>query len=215
MYITVLAVEYAAVAVASFLLGAVPFAWLIGKLVVGVDLRYVGSGNPGATNLFRTAGAPWGILALLLDATKGWAPATIAPALYPDLPHLGVIAGAAAIAGHIWTPLLAFRGGKGVATTAGVFLAINFWLVVIGVATFAVVVAATRYVSAASLAGAAAATASSFLLPWLTHRAVDYVFVAFCVICFIVIVVAHRGNIKRLLAGTESKIGRRLARGRD
>ncbi len=110
IYINVLAVAYAAVLGCSFLLGAVPFSWLLGKIAVGVDLRYVGSGNPGATNLYRLAGAAWGIPALLLDAAKGWVPPTVAAALFPDVPAIGVVAGA--ISGRPFWPSVAGRASR-------------------------------------------------------------------------------------------------------
>jgi glycerol-3-phosphate acyltransferase PlsY len=196
------------IAVTSFLAGGVPFSWLLGK-VAGFDLRREGSGNPGATNLYRTAGAAWGITGLLLDVAKGFLPVLAARWLFPGLAMAAVVAAAAAIAGHIWTPYLGFRGGKGVATAAGAFLALNPLVLLIAVASFAVVVVATRYVSVGSMAAAVAAFGASLVLPLLAGRMVDLYFVAFCGACAVSIIAAHRKNIARLMAGTETKFGAR------
>ena len=204
---------YAAVLLVSFLVGALPFSWLLGKLA-GFDLRRAGSGNPGATNLYRAAGARWGVPGLLLDVAKGAAPAALALWLFPYLTAAAVLAAAAAIAGHIWTPFLGFRGGKGVATAAGGFLALNPLLIVIAVAVFLVVVASTRYVSLGSLSGAVIAFVASLAIPLFTRRPVDPYFVAFCAVCAAALIFAHRKNISRLLAGTESKLGGRKKDGR-
>lgn len=193
------------VALGSFLAGGIPFSWLLGK-VAGFDLRRVGSGNPGATNLYRTAGVAWGITGLSLDVAKGLVPVLAARWLFPELGIGTMVAAAAAIAGHIWTPFLGFRGGKGVATAAGAFLGLNPVLLLIAVAVFTAVVAATRYVSLGSMVGAAAAFAASFVLPLLAGRPVDPYFVAFYGVCAISIIVAHRKNIARLAAGTEGKL---------
>jgi len=199
---------YAGVALTSFLVGAVPFAWIIGKVGLGIDLRRVGSGNPGATNLYRTAGLAWGVPALLLDAAKGWLPAFLAARLFPEAAAIGVMAGGAAIAGHIWTPFLNFRGGKGVATAAGVFLGLNPLLLGVGLAVFLLVTAVSRYVSLGSLAGTFAAFLASFGLPLALGRPIDPYFVGFCGVCAAAIIFAHRKNISRLIAGTEGRIGK-------
>lgn len=196
------------IAIGSFLTGGIPFSWLLAK-IAGFDLRRVGSGNPGATNLYRTAGAAWGITGLLLDVAKGVFPVLAARWLFPELGAGAIVAAAAAIAGHIWTPYLGFRGGKGVATAAGAFLAINPLIVLIAVGVFAVIVAATRYVSLGSMGGAVVVFGASFALPLLAGRPVDPYFVAFCGVCAVSIIVAHRKNISRLIVGTEGKLGAR------
>ena len=197
---------YVGVAAASCIVGALPFSWFLGKLA-GIDLRRVGSGNPGATNLYRAAGAQWGVPGLLLDVAKGVAPVAAAQWLFPHLAAAGVLAAAAAISGHIWTPFLGFRGGKGVATAAGSFLALNPLLILVAFAVFLAVVAATRYVSLGSISAAGAAFAGSFTVPLILRRPVDPYFVVFCGVCTGVIIYAHRRNISRMLAGTESKLG--------
>lgn len=196
------------IAIGSFLAGGIPFSWLLGK-VAGFDLRREGSGNPGATNLYRTAGAAWGITGLVLDVAKGSLPVLAAQWLFPEFGVGAIVAAAAAIAGHIWTPYLGFRGGKGVATAAGAFLAINPLIILIAVGVFAIIVAATRYVSLGSMGGAVVLFGASFALPLFAGRPVDPYFVTFCGVCAISIIVAHRKNISRLIAGTEGKLGAR------
>ncbi|HUV86750.1 MAG TPA: glycerol-3-phosphate 1-O-acyltransferase PlsY [bacterium] len=199
---------YVGIVAASFLIGALPFSWFLGRMA-GIDLRRVGSGNPGATNLYRAAGARWGIPGFLLDVAKGVTPVAAAQWLFPHLAAAGILAAAAAISGHIWTPFLGFRGGKGVATAAGAFLALEPLLILIAFAVFLVVVAATRYVSLGSLSAAVAVFVASFALPLVSRRPVDPYFIVFCGVCSAAIVYAHRRNISRLLAGTESKLGGR------
>ena len=196
------------IAVGAFLAGGIPFSWLLGK-VAGFDLRREGSGNPGATNLYRTAGPAWGITGLVLDVAKGFLPVLAVRWLFPDLGAGAIVAAAAAIAGHIWTPYLGFRGGKGVATATGAFLALNPIILLIAVGAFAIVVAFTRYVSLGSMIGAVVAFAASFILPLLAGRPVDLYFVAFCAVCAASIIASHRKNIGRLIAGTEGKFGSR------
>jgi len=196
------------IAIGSFLAGGIPYSWLLGK-IAGFDLRREGSGNPGATNLYRTAGAAWGITGLVLDVAKGFLPVLAARWLFPGLGVGAVLAAAAAIAGHIWTPYLGFRGGKGVATATGAFLAINPLVLLIAVAAFAVIVVATRYVSLGSMTGAVVAFGASLGLPLLAGRPADPYFVAFCGVCAVSIIAAHRKNIGRLIAGTEGKFGAR------
>jgi glycerol-3-phosphate acyltransferase PlsY len=200
------AIAYLGAALASFLVGAIPFSWLLGKLA-GFDLRGIGSGNPGATNLYRAAGWRWGLPALLLDVGKGFLPVILVSWFFPDLVAAAVVAAGAAIVGHMWTPYLGFRGGKGVATAGGAFLALNPLLILITFAVFIAIVAATRYVSLGSIAAACVAFAGSFALPLSTRRPVDPYFVILCGVCAAAIIVAHRRNISRLLAGTERKMG--------
>jgi len=201
------ALYYVAVGAAAFVIGAIPFSWLLGKWGARVDLRRVGSGNPGATNLYRVAGAAWGIPGLFFDAAKGFGPVLAAVLLFPTLKAAGVVAATAAIAGHVWTPFLGFRGGKGVATGAGAFLALNPWLVLFAVAAFVAVVAFTRYVSLGSLTAVGVAFIGSFVIPAVRGRPLDVPFVVFCGVAAAVIVFSHRKNIRRMIAGEESKWG--------
>ncbi|MGD8718966.1 MAG: glycerol-3-phosphate 1-O-acyltransferase PlsY [Candidatus Zixiibacteriota bacterium] len=201
---------YVGIVLGAFIFGAVPFSWVLGK-IAGYDLRRHGSGNPGATNLYRTAGAKWGIPGLLLDIGKGVGAVVIARLLFPDVAAAGVCAAAGAIAGHIWTPFLGFRGGKGVATATGAFLALSPVLIIFAFLVFAVIVAITRYVSLGSITAAAAAFVGSFGIPLILGKPVDVYFVVLVGVCAVVIIFAHRGNISRLLAGTEGRLGKSKA----
>jgi glycerol-3-phosphate acyltransferase PlsY len=208
IFLGMLFFEYAGITLIAFLLGALPFTWFLGKMA-GVDLRRIGSGNPGATNLYRAAGARWGIPGLLLDVAKGAAPVAATQWFFPGLTGAATLAAAAAISGHIWTPFLGFRGGKGVATAAGAFLALNPLFVLVAFAVFVIVVVLTRYVSLGSVLAAITVFIASFAAPILNRRTLDPYFVVFCGVCAAAIVFSHRKNISRLLAGTENKLGKR------
>lgn len=194
--------------VVGYLAGSVPFGLLIAK-ARGVDLRNSGSGNIGATNVFRCVGKGWGILALALDALKGFAPAFWLPGLAaeavgaPAPVWLGVACGLAAVAGHNWPVWLGFKGGKGVATSAGMALGVAPGAVGIGLAAFALVVVATRWVSLASMLGCAAATAAG----WWLYGGGERAWLVWVLGAMTLLVVwRHRANIRRLLAGTEPRI---------
>ena len=143
---------------ASYLLGAVPFGLIVAR-ARGVDIRKVGSGNIGATNVFRSVGKPWGILVYALDMLKGWAPAALFPGLVANIAgaaplHLDLACGLAAVAGHNWPVYLRFKGGKGVATTSGVLLGVSPTCMGLGLLTWIVVFVTSRYVSVASMVAA-------------------------------------------------------------
>lgn len=196
---------------AGYLMGSIPFGLLIAK-ARGVDLRHSGSGNIGATNVFRCVGKGWGVLALVLDALKGFVPAFFFPDLMqaqfcefcePVPSWLGVACGLAAVAGHNWPVWLGFKGGKGVATSAGMALGVAPGAVGIGLAAFALVVVATRWVSLASMLGCAAATAAG----WWLYGGGEKGWLVWVLGAMTVLVVwRHRANIGRLLHGTEPKI---------
>ena len=133
----------------AYIVGAIPFGWLIG-MSRGVDVRKAGSGNIGATNVWRTVGKGWGVLAFVCDFLKGLAAPLVARAIAPDLEYLPVAAGAAAVAGHMWTCFMRFKGGKGVATAFGMLVAIVPWVSLAALAIFAATVYATHYISASS-----------------------------------------------------------------
>ncbi|MCX7819746.1 MAG: glycerol-3-phosphate 1-O-acyltransferase PlsY [Kiritimatiellae bacterium] len=193
---------------AGYWLGSVPFAYLIGR-AHGVDIRRVGSGNVGATNVGRTLGWGWGVLTFVLDTAKGWVAAVGSPwvgermAAAASPPWLGLLCGAAAVAGHIWPIWLRFRGGKGVATCAGVLLGVAPAAAVVGVATWAVVFAMRRIISLASLAAALAVP----LAAWVVYARVDVWRPWALTVLGALVVWRHRSNIRRLLEGTEPAIG--------
>ena len=204
------------ISVLAYLLGSIPFGYLVVRARSGADIRETGSGGTGATNVSRGAGKVAGVLTLILDALKGAAAIVIAklildPSLLTSV-DLGnwAIAGAAilVILGHMFPVWLGFRGGKGVATGVGVFLVLAPIAVLGAGSVFFAIVSATRFVSLGSIV--AASTIPLFI--WLQHGLIKPV-AAFwpvlvaAVLIAVLIVFAHRGNIQRLLRGTESKFG--------
>ena len=189
----------AAYVVAAYLVGSIPVGVILSKLR-GKDPRKVGSGNIGATNVMRTAGKAVGIITLLGDMAKGFIPTFLA--LHAGLPVVFVVAvGFAAFVGHLFPIFLAFRGGKGVATALGVYLALNPLAILLSFIIFALVLLKWRYVSAGSLAG----TAAMPLLLFALKSEPMYVYVSLVIGVFIFL--KHLGNIKRLTTGTEHKLG--------
>ncbi len=201
----------------AYLVGATPFAWIIARYR-GVDLRTVGSGNIGATNVGRACGRAWGYLCFVLDVAKGLAPTWAAGALLvanggvpaPWEQVVWLATGSASVVGHVAPFWLGFRGGKGVATSLGVVLGVYPYFTFAGLAALGVwiaVVLASRYVSLASIVAAGA------FLPLLAAfngagRVGDLgPMFAFAATIVALIIVRHRGNIARLLAGTENRIG--------
>lgn len=194
--------------VASYLAGSVPFAYLIAG-ARGVDIRAVGSGNVGATNVGRVLGTKWGVVTFVLDAAKGCVPVIVAPWLYARATGgavpawLGVACGAAAVAGHVWPVWLRFRGGKGVATCAGMLLGVAPAAGIAGAATWGLVFGARRIVSLASIAAALAVA----LAAWLLYGRTEVWRPWTLTVLGALVVWRHRSNIRRLLDGTEPRIG--------
>ena len=187
----------------SYLWGAIPASWIAGKLC-GVDLRQHGSGNLGATNTFRVLGAKVAAPVMVFDVLKGLLPVLLFTRWDGTGDwRWGLAYGAAAIVGHVFSIYMAFKGGKGVATSAGVFLALAPMAVGIGLLTWLIVLRTTRMVSAGSVA-AALVVMAMLLMPF-SHVPVE-VKILGCAICLFV-VFAHRANIQRILNGTESRFG--------
>ncbi|MBI1766675.1 MAG: glycerol-3-phosphate 1-O-acyltransferase PlsY [Acidobacteria bacterium] len=194
----------------AYLLGSIPCGYLIVKFSSGSDIREVGSGGTGATNVSRKAGKGAGVLTLVLDALKGFIAVWVARWLGGDAQAGWIVAGAAVLAviGHCFPVWLKFKAGKGVATGLGVFLAIVPWAVLASFVVFALIVWRTRYVSLGSICAAA----SIPLWAWLQHQfwqpVPDFVptLTALCVAAAIIIA-KHAENIQRLLAGKENKFG--------
>lgn len=186
---------------AAYLLGAVPFGLLIARFK-GVDIRKVGSGNIGATNVMRSVGKPWGIATFVLDALKGFAPAYVFP-LWSPHPHpaLPIACAFAAILGHNFPIWLGFKGGKGVATSAGALLGLAPAAAGLGLATWAIVFFTSRYVSLASLIAALVIPAAG----WTLYRSPDHLLPVFLTVLAALVILRHRANIQRLLNGTENR----------
>ena len=187
---------------AAYLLGSVPNGLLIAR-VKGIDLQQAGSGNIGATNVFRCVGKGWGVLAFALDAVKGFVPAFVFPRLVAGAPDwLGLACGVAAVAGHNWPVWLKFKGGKGVSTSAGMLLGIAPAAVGVGFVVFAVTVALTRFVSLGSILAAVAVPAAYISMTGGANR----LLAGALVVMGLLVIVKHRANIGRLLKGTEPRI---------
>jgi glycerol-3-phosphate acyltransferase PlsY len=184
----------------AYLLGSVPVGVLLAKLK-GTDPRKVGSGNIGATNVMRAAGKATGVLTLAGDILKGFLPVMVAFIL--NEPMLVIVAvSLAAFLGHLFPLFLKFRGGKGVATALGVYLALDRFGVFLAIIVFVLVLLKWRYVSLGSLVGVAV---MPFLL-YLLNAPDHYIYLA--LIIGALVFIKHRDNIRRLIAGTENKIGR-------
>ena len=193
--------------VGGYLLGSIPASFLIGR-AFGVDIRTLGSGNVGATNVLRALGPKAGVPALICDAGKGALAVWLARVLVPGGGPLGpvvfpLICGVMAVLGHSFTIWLRFKGGKGVATGAGMFAALAPLPLCASLGTFALVVALTRYVSLASMVAALALNV--FIIALMPESRVPLCTIALPLALFICW--RHRGNIQRLMAGTESKLG--------
>jgi glycerol-3-phosphate acyltransferase PlsY len=183
---------------AAYVVGSIPTGLLLSKAVGGIDIRTTGSGNIGATNVYRTMGRTVGILTLIGDSLKGALPVVAAKAFgYPDI--VIALAGVAAFLGHIFPVFLKFRGGKGVATALGVFLAVSPGAVLCSLVVFCIVLFAWRFVSLASLVAAAAMP----LFTALIDR--KLVAVAMSVVIAAIVIIKHSDNIKRLKNGTENR----------
>ena len=194
----------------AYLIGALPFGLLIGRLAGGVDLREHGSGRTGATNALRTVGLAGAVLTFLLDLGKGVLAILLVSWLYEagppgSPPWVAAAAGIAAVAGHIRSVFIGFRGGRGVATFTGAMLATAPWAVAILVPLVAVIVWRTRFVSLGSLVGV-------ILAPFVTAGLVvlgqaRWEGVVLALVAAAMVTVAHRDNIARLRAGTERRVG--------
>jgi glycerol-3-phosphate acyltransferase PlsY len=189
---------------ASYLLGSVPTSYLAARFGAGIDLRQQGSKNLGATNLYRVLGWKYAIPVGAFDVAKGVVPVSVFGGLAGGAAWVPVLLGVAAVLGHVYPVFMKFKGGKGVATAAGVVLALAPAALGISAAVWLVVLLATGYVSLASMLGAIAfPVAVRFTAPEETYTlGVGIALAAF-------IVVTHRSNIKRLLAGEENRFGRR------
>jgi glycerol-3-phosphate acyltransferase PlsY len=187
----------------AYLLGSISFSILVVRIIARKDIREEGSGNAGATNVLRAYGARAGLLVAVLDVAKG-AVAVVATRMITRDPAWLAASAFAVVLGHVFPVFFRFRGGKGVATTVGAFLVLTPWPTISAVGLFVLVVAATRYVSAGSVAAAVVLPLlSRFVLPAPDAAVFAQVAVAF------LIVGKHVENLKRLAAGTERRLGQK------
>jgi len=199
---------YLITAAASYLLGTIPFGYILVRVFRGEDVRSSGSGNIGATNVARMSPA-LGVATLILDAGKGLAAVVLARAMSGgEHQKLAMtVAAFSAVVGHLFPVWLKFRGGKGVATSLGSFALIAPKSIVCMVGLFLIIVAATRYVSVASVMAAA----SFPVLAWVLHEYVEPPQLILIALGSALVVWKHRQNIARIVAGTESKVGAKRA----
>jgi len=191
----------------AYLLGSIPFGYLLVKIFRKQDIRTTGSGNIGATNVARSGAKGLGIATLLLDCGKAFLAVKIAQHIAPGNHDLAVVAAVAAILGHVFPIWLGFRGGKGVASALGVFLALSPAAAGYTFAIFLVIFLITRYVSLASIIGSA-------FFPLLGLHFVSYrspIVIAGFIFIPLLIIVKHHANIRRLFSGTESRFGSKKA----
>jgi acyl phosphate:glycerol-3-phosphate acyltransferase len=186
----------------AYLIGAVPFAYLVSRHR-GIDLRRVGSGNVGASNVLRTSGVSIAVLALCLDGVKGAAAVVLAERM-GAAPATPIAAGLASVLGHVYPVWLRFHGGKGVATAAGVFAVLTPLALALAGMVFVLAIWVTRYISVGSIAGAI-----TVAIVALSHDATSEVAIG-AVLAAVIIVHCHRTNLARLVAGTERRVGQRL-----
>ena len=203
--------------VLAFGIGSIPFSFIIGKKVQGIDLRLHGSGNLGSTNVFRTLGPKWGIFCLVLDMGKGAAAVALMtwfvstwpegdPTPFNITPDLfRIFAGVVASLGHTFSPFVGFHGGKGVATTGGAYWVLEPYALMLTLVAFGICFATTRIVSAASITAAIMLPILVFLFE-LNSIDTSKTIVVFTVLICGWVLYKHRGNINRLRDGTEGKI---------
>jgi len=200
--------------VCSYLLGSIPFGYLAGRLA-GADIRRAGSGNVGATNVVRVLGKRYGYPVFVLDVLKGFAAVKISMLLAPGRPPewnspeiFGILAAISSVLGHLYPPWLKFKGGKGVATSAGALLALAPLATLIGVALWVIVFWITRYVSLASIIAAFALPLVILVVSWDDQNPVKpLVYSSACVAA--IVVWRHRSNLSRLMRGTEPRFTRK------
>jgi len=185
--------------ITGYLIGSIPFGVIAGKLKK-IDIRKVGSGNIGATNIYRTLGTAPAVAVFILDLLKGTFAVYIAQAMIPASPAIIVVSGIAAVMGHMYPVYLGFKGGKGSATGLGVLLGITPDLFIIAIIYVAVAIAVTRYVSVTSIGGVILLAVLMFTF----HKPVEYSIAA--IIVASLVIYKHVPNIKRLLSGTEPKL---------
>jgi glycerol-3-phosphate acyltransferase PlsY len=188
----------------AYLLGSIPFGFILAKLFGGTDVRTAGSGNIGATNVTRVVGPLAGVLTLVLDTAKGYLSVWLASDLLPGRTRAMFIAGFWSLLGHCFPVWLRFRGGKGVATAAGVFLALCPRAMLAALLLFLMIAVVFRYVSLASLSAAAALPLLMYLL-WTPHGGPPRIVILATLAMAALVIYQHRANIKRLARGQEPR----------
>jgi glycerol-3-phosphate acyltransferase PlsY len=210
------------IAILSYLVGSIPTSIIVGKIARGIDIRQYGSGNAGGTNVIRVLGWKAGVFVILMDMAKGLVATILLSRLmfgalpfanltpFDDFTVVQIIAGSAAILGHIWTVFAGFRGGKGIATAGGMLIGIAPVEVGVSLAVFSIVFLVTHYVSLGSLSAAVAFPLTMFFREnvFLEQVRGYNTLIYFSIAIALLIIYTHRANIRRLVAGTEQRLGR-------
>jgi glycerol-3-phosphate acyltransferase PlsY len=214
------------ITILSYLIGSIPTSIIVARQVRGIDIRQHGSGNAGGTNVFRVLGWKAGVFVILMDIGKGlFATIVLARLMYGPIPFenrtpfddftvVQIIAGCAAILGHVWTLFAGFRGGKGIATAGGMLIGVAPVEVAVAFGVFAIVFLVSHYVSLGSLSAAVAFPLTMFFREnvFMVDIAGYKTLILFSIGISLLIIYTHRANIKRLLAGTENRISRPFGR---
>jgi len=210
---------YLLISLTAYLLGSIPFGYILVRIFLKEDIRAKGSGNIGATNVIRSGSKGLGALTFLLDACKGYVAVALAariassPMPAPvDYQNAAAVAALGAILGHIYTVWLRFKGGKGVATALGVFLALMPWAALAGLVVFILAVALTRYVSLGSILAAVVFPLFALVL---RHPPRTALLTAVIFAAPVIVIAKHHQNIARLVQGTENRFGKSASKSRD
>lgn len=204
--------EILIVLILSYLLGSIPTALIAGKLLKKIDIREHGSGNAGATNVLRVLGWKAALIVLFIDMLKGYTAVNWIVHLIPETYGIDtwaiyqILAGMAAICGHIWTIFAGFRGGKGVGTAAGIFLGLQPFPVLICLLVFVGVVFLTKYVSLGSMISAVLLPTILLFQYFYLNKSIPIAHIVIAILLAVLIVLTHWKNIQRLIAGNENKI---------
>lgn len=203
------ALNFIGVIILGYLIGAIPFGVIIGRLTRGIDVRDYGSGSMGMANVLRTVGARAGVFVFLADTAKGAVAVALAWLIFASLPDMvawGQMAGgAAAVIGHSWPIYVGFRGGRGVTTGFGALMVMSWPVGLICFAIFIAVVALSRYVSLGSMLAGLSMLVFMILFYFLGQA--DFAYIVYGLIIVPIVIFRHLGNIRRLLSGIEAKIG--------
>ncbi len=206
--------NFIGVIILGYLIGSIPFGVIIGRLTRGIDVRDYGSGSMGMTNVIRTVGARAGVFVFLADVAKGAIAVALAWPIFGSLPDMfawgQVAGGAAAVVGHSWPIYIGFRGGRGITTGFGALLVMCWPVGLVSFTVFLLVVGLSRYVSLGSIL--AALTMLVTMIPFVVLDVGPFgrfAYVVFGLIAVPIVIFRHRGNIQRLLSGTERKIGQK------
>ena len=213
----------------SYLVGSIPTSIIVTKLARGIDIRKHGSGNAGGTNVIRVLGLRAGLLVIAIDILKGYVATMLVVKLmygpipfnnqtpFEDITVIRIIAGCAAILGHVWTAFSGFKGGKGIATAGGVLLGLATIELAVAVGVFSVVFMISRYVSLGSISGAVSFPLAMFFRHNIFHADLQgyHTLIFFSIGISMLLLYTHRANIKRLLDGTEHRLTRIRIHKRD